>query len=539
MPIPESSAPDSSDSPSVESVNIRPGVSILSVLRHLNYRPWFAMAEFVDNSLQSFLSRRQELQAVEGDNFKLCVSIDLNTLEGGRLTVRDNAAGIQTQDYGRAFRPAAVPTDRSGLSEFGMGMKSAACWFAPRWMVRTSALGEATEKSVAFDIGTIVHDNLEELQVRVTAAPVERHFTEVVLRDLHKVPQGRTVGKMKEHLASIYRVYLRDGLLELRFDGEELRFDESRILSAPPFKTPDAASVLWRKEVEFDFGQGLSAHGFAALRETGSVSTAGFALFRRNRLIEGSGDESYRPEVIFGKSNSYVYQRLFGELHLEGFAVSHTKDGFRWDENEDTFLQLLKEHLDEAPLRLLQQADGYRARLRASEVRPAAEAAIQSTAETIEREVPQVLSGQIETTPESCPPPLELPLALPQTLASRREISVDLDGKPWRIVLELTTDPSVGDWVELCERVATPQEESEQATLLANPNERRVGLRLSLTHPFMERFCGTSAAQIEPLLRVAAALCLAEVAARESGVRYAGTIRHNVNELLRDALSKP
>ena len=44
-----------------ESISIRPGVSVLSVLQHLNYKPWFAIAEFVDNSLQSFLSHRQEL----------------------------------------------------------------------------------------------------------------------------------------------------------------------------------------------------------------------------------------------------------------------------------------------------------------------------------------------------------------------------------------------------------------------------------------------------------------------------------------------
>jgi hypothetical protein len=33
-----------------KKVNIRPGVSVLSVLRHLNYSPWFALAELVDNS---------------------------------------------------------------------------------------------------------------------------------------------------------------------------------------------------------------------------------------------------------------------------------------------------------------------------------------------------------------------------------------------------------------------------------------------------------------------------------------------------------
>ena len=40
-----------------EAVSIRPGVRVLSVLRHLNYKPWFALAEFVDNALQSYAKR--------------------------------------------------------------------------------------------------------------------------------------------------------------------------------------------------------------------------------------------------------------------------------------------------------------------------------------------------------------------------------------------------------------------------------------------------------------------------------------------------
>jgi hypothetical protein len=41
------------------------------------------------------------------------------------------------------------------------------------------------------------------------------------------------------------------------------------------------------------------------------------------------------------------------------------------------------------------------------------------------------------------------------------------------------------------------------------------------------------------LTSVAAALALAETNARDSGVKYAGTIRRNLNQLLRDAFSKP
>jgi len=50
---------------------------------------------------------------------------------------------------------------------------------------------------------------------------------------------------------------------------------------------------------------------------------------------------------------------------------------------------------------------------------------------------------------------------------------------------------------------------------------------------------GRSADEIEPLLRVAAALALAEITARESGARMAGAVRRNVNELLRGSLARP
>src|SRR5262249_7657468 len=150
---------------------------------------------------------------------------------------------------------------------------------------------------------------------------------------------------------------------------------------------------VWRKDIDFDFGLGLRARGFAALREKASTSHAGFALFRRGRLIEGSADETYRPEKIFGSPNSYRYQRLFGELHLYGLGVSQTKDGFAWDEHEEVFLAILKEHLDSEPLPLLDQAEGLRVRQRREDIRQDVESATDRTAEAIQRDVPAVLES--------------------------------------------------------------------------------------------------------------------------------------------------
>ena len=56
-------------------INIRPQVTILSVLKHLNYRPWFAIAEFVDNSMESYRRHVDSINEVEGDLPQIVVPV--------------------------------------------------------------------------------------------------------------------------------------------------------------------------------------------------------------------------------------------------------------------------------------------------------------------------------------------------------------------------------------------------------------------------------------------------------------------------------
>src|SRR5690606_31452113 len=286
------------------AVEIRPEVTMLSVLRHLNYKAWFALAEFIDNSIQSYIANQDELERIHGPDFRLKVDVSIDTSGSGRIIISDNAAGISQHDFPRAFRAAQVPTDRSGLSEFGMGMKSAACWFSEKWTVRTKAINEAEERTIHFDIKRIVDRKIDRLQAESRDVAKEHHYTVVSLMGLHHIPQGRTLAKIKAHLASIYRVYLRDGRLILTLNGDPLHYDEPAVLKAVPYSAPgiplaEAKREVWKKEIKLDFGQGQKVTGFAALRETDSTPLAGFALFRRVRLIEGSYDETYRPSNIF------------------------------------------------------------------------------------------------------------------------------------------------------------------------------------------------------------------------------------------------
>ena len=350
-----------------------------------------------------------------------------------------------------------------------------------------------------------------------------QHYTEIVLENIFHVPVGRTVGKIKEHLTDIYRVLIREGILHLRFRGETLEPEEPPILNASYFRDNDGPSRHWRKEIAFDFGDGLSVHGFAALRETASTAKAGFSLFRRRRVIEGSGDEGYRPASIFGRSNSYRYQRLFGELHLKGFEVSHTKDGFRWDDNEEPFLQLLREHLDSEDLPLLKQADGYRVPVAQARLVSTARQAVDNTTRVLKDRLPETLPAVSDAEPVDAPEE-EMPRL--GTLA-RREFDIHFHNKDWRIKVELMEDPAESQWLVLSD--VPPS--TEQPRIL--------DIRVSMAHPFMVRFAQTDSEDVEALLRVAVAIAIAEVVARDSGVRSAGTIRRNVNEIMRHALSGP
>lgn len=513
----------------VSKVNIRPEVNILSVLRHLNYRPWFALAEFVDNAIQSYITNRELLLAADGVDTHLRVTVNIDTEGPGRIIITDNAAGIALSDFPRAFRPAQIPPDREGLSEFGMGMKCAACWFAKKWSVRTKALGENAERVVIFDIDKIVEDHIEELTITEVPSLPQRHYTVLELTDLCHVPQKRTISKIKEHLASIYRTFLRNRTLTLVFGRDELTFDETSILNAAPYREPASAPIKWCKAIEMDLGGPHKVTGFAALREVGSTTHAGFALFRRGRLIEGSADESYRPEQIFGKSNSYTFQRLFGELHLSGFEVSHTKDGFRWEEHEEIFLELLKEELKAAPMNLLDQAEGYRAKQnkRTRDLDIVVRTATNNVADVVERELQPVLEEEVQNPAK--PPVVPPEIQAPSASGFERTVEVRVSTTIWVLTIKGSTDPAVSDWLRVGD-----------ATKPTNDGMRRrsVQVDVSLVHPFVERFAGAGNENMEVFVRFASASALAAALSSEAGGKPQYFLYH-LNTLLRETFAAP
>ena len=505
----------------VNTVNIRPGVNVLSVLPHLNYKAWFALAEFVDNSIQSSVDRKKDLVAVDGKNYRLRVDIDFNT-SASEIVIKDNAAGISSVDYKRAFRPAEIPPDASGLSEFGMGMKSAACWIAPKWSVRSTALGENNERTVIFDIDEIVNDVIEELDVISLVASENNHYTEVRLENIRRYPRGKTTQKIREHLASIYRVYIRENLLELYVDGQKLMYEEPAILNAPSYRNPDGPSISWKKDIDIDLGDGKGASGFVAIRETASTKLAGLALFRRKRLIMGSVDEAYRPEDIFGRSNTFPYQRIFGEIHLKGFFVSHTKDGIKWEESEDEFLKKLRKEITGDNFPLLQQAREHRADNKAKTIRGDAAKGSQKTVTSLKSS--NLTTPSAENKYTSITNEVQ---DLPESKLEHAEIRLRFRNEDWIVRMELSYSEDETDWLII-----------HNGPSIIDPEPREITVRVAMLCPFMAQCPTQDTESFATALYIAAAMALSEIAASELGDRNPAVVRRYTNEILLNPMSQ-
>lgn len=483
----------------------------------LNYTAWYAMAEFVDNSIQSYISNRSKLKRADGPSYELMIDIDIGT---DFIKISDNAAGIHGSDFERAFRPAAPPPATNGLSEFGLGMKAAASWFAKKWVVTSTALGEDVQRIISFDIPKIADEGVTRLEVTRKPEVATRHYTEIHLSELNYQPKTQTIGKIKRHLASIYRRFLADGDVSIRVDSEQLSYEDPQILVAPHY-AKGGKNLTWRKEVSFKLNGDFSVTGWAGLLDKGSAANAGFALFRRRRLIQGSVGEAYRPEGIFGKSNSFAYQRLIGEFDIEGFGVTHTKDGIQWYDLEDDLLLRLKRDLDREPMPLLKQAQHFRKR--ENPPGTSMDAAVYDVSESAAQHLPPVIETQIEREPDPSPPPKKLPAAQDLTSAEST-MELEHSGRKWNVSVELRAGADNDPWIW---HSRDPKRASD-----------KIQIRVNTQFPFQRRFSSPDGSELIPFTRFAVALVVAEVTARLSGVDDAGVVRTNFDELLR-ALSGP
>ena len=324
------------------------GPEAIRSYKRLSYKAWYALVEFVDNATQSYFDHQPEMDAaLSNEHHTLEVFITYDRA-ASLLRIADNAFGMDEADLSRALHIGMPPPILSGRSEYGMGLKTAACWFGEEWTVTTKKLGSDTEFSVTVDVEAVASGNVK-LEPRTVPKPADQHYTIVEIRKLNRTLNGWAIRNIKEYLSAIYKPDLERKTLDLEFDHQALSplpvFDNDSFLhrvDGTAYRAPVGCTIDGHHVGGW---LGVLAPGVAARRH------AGFTLIRRGRVIMGWLD-AWRPEDIFGVGgrNDLLNQRLTGELVLDDFQVSHTKDAilFTGDEEEKliSYLKTLADGTD-------------------------------------------------------------------------------------------------------------------------------------------------------------------------------------------------
>lgn len=308
------------------------GPDAIGSYRRLAYSPWHALAEFVDNSTQSYFDNKAILDAqMQKEEEKVLTVSIVYDKENDHLRVVDNAMGMSRAELEKSLHVGRPPVNTSGRSKYGMGMKTAACWIGNKWTITTKQLGETIEHSVAIDVKEVAKGQGGGVDYTSKPKAADLHYTIVEIVDLNRTFHGRTLGKIADFLRSMYRVDLQAGRLHLRWRDQKLVWDnlDSRLLVARD-------GTKYQKAFDFDVG-GKKVKGWVGILARGSRADAGFSILQADRVVRGWPD-AWRPSSLYGQilgSNDLVNQRLVGEIHLDDFDVSHTKDNILWRDNQE------------------------------------------------------------------------------------------------------------------------------------------------------------------------------------------------------------
>ena len=366
------------------------------MLKKMPGKLWFIFGEFIDNSISSYLQNREDLERINGKDFKLRIELYFDDHDEIRIT--DNAAGIDHKNWLRALQPGDIPEDDSGLNEFGMGMKYSAVWLSDHWTLKSKSINDKFQKIVHFDYHDVIKNNLEDLPYGENYDPQVKHGTQLILTKLDK-GKLRPFPKMKiqKHISSIYRNFIRtentfysnykvNSKIEIIAFGQILEYNDPGFLKTQWFKDrhnlvskEDSPEIEWKYEFDKLISnpngdkEKIKFSGFIGILPKIKQGENGFSYFRRGRVVVGSGDEKVFPKKLTGTVGSHRHKRLYGEFHFNDTNEGKVESTFNKNAFQDRdfidycidslALELKNVSFEEFPKKkfnLLQQAQEHR-----------------------------------------------------------------------------------------------------------------------------------------------------------------------------------
>jgi hypothetical protein len=462
-----------------KTVSITPAQGVYALFSAFDYTPWQALGEFIDNSISSWLNARSS------SPLQIDITWDPNFGSGesaGKLTIRDNAAGIALSEFARAFELATPPADMTKLNQFGVGMKVAACWFGREWTVETSSAGDPVRRTVNWNVDEIVSNGIQELKIVEAPEPSNSHFTVVTISNMHHAPShASTIAKIRRHIPKLFRKFLESGDVTINWNGEALTDSRPNVLVSPSYKDVDGLPVKWETDFSIEMNEHWKVQGYACVLERFDRQHTGLNYFWRGRLIQGNVEPFHRPQSLFGAVNSFRTGRLYVEIIADSFQVTSDKTSIDFGKSkirEEDFLDKVKAVLLDKNLPIAHHAENYRSNQPPPNLRPR----IDSTLNLVTQHVEGVGTTFLEEPTEQI---VELKIVGDADRIidniSDRLITHNLEGTLLQFRVCCVDSGQNSPWIEI--------EWSEQPR-----DEHRV--YLNLAHPFIRRHLSAETIQV-------------------------------------------
>ena len=538
--------------PGRNSINIEAkAAAVYGLFKNIQYTSWYALAEYVDNSVQSYIDHKEELSELGCNSVVVKIDIGSDAL-GSYISIDDNAGGIGDEKMDDAFRIIKATGRGDTLNEFGLGMKVASIWFGSSFSVETTALGENYRTKVIFDLDEIRKNDSEEISgknLKISKAKIDDHFTRIKIRKINSnhLPKGGAIGRIRDHLGDIHSQFLKDHQLKLSIQSKDLDYKERKAFKKQYWKNRNGPltekKFIWKKKFRFDLSEPYEyAEGYIGLLPSFSKTKSGLMIFRRGRAVYGTGSESgekYKPYKIFGPTNERLYRLVFGNIRIGEHAPVSSNKTLVMEGIESEFIEKLKEVFVGDPrnfeknyesfdseeinniLPLQRMGNSYRKtkdqKLSKTKKEKKAREATETTGEIVEKEFP----GEAEEIIKNPEIRIDEKIDYSEPVLSEKNIEVMVSDTKWDVTFSVIENP-----------------EKKWFIYEKTKNKNEIHVRINLSHPFTENFLDKDGILLIAFLRIAAALSLAEIICERQNTKQASALRHTFNRIMDGSLSK-
>lgn len=346
----------------IEKASIKIDTSFYSDLGRMSINTDESLKEFIDNSTTSFEDHRHELENIGEKVCKVHI-----TWTDDEIIIWDNAYGMNKNDFHRALKLNSKSDNYSQNSrgQYGIGLKYAAVNLGKWYSIESTEYNSNERYYSVIDVEDLEKNSPDEVDLHVSETLPTEHGTKITIKNLLKKFSDFNNGKKNSdkldklitQLSKIYSKDLQYKRVELVINGRRVEYRKPEFMQNPE----TGAKYLTSFEGTFNVhGKEFSYNGWVGFLKKADVSNAGFTLLQKDRAIQ----LNYRPEKLFGKSNSFPYQRIIGEINLDGdnWVVTFTKTGMKWDDNgqEDAFIKSIYENNE--IMAIFKEAKDYRVR---------------------------------------------------------------------------------------------------------------------------------------------------------------------------------